>query len=108
MAIFKRIFPFDSAEAAKIAEGVISDLRSMPYGELTNLCGDSERSAIRGSRGIVYSVVTFGIMEPNGVLRVSVAVDNGGFSSLKPLVRDFLMKPDGSIMRQWGWQSELG
>ncbi|WP_157746984.1 hypothetical protein [Micromonospora rifamycinica] len=98
MTIFKRIFSLDSIEATRIAESVISELRSRSYEELVKLSVDSERNAIRGSDGIVYNVVAFGIAEPEGVLRVAAAVDNGGLSSLKPLVREFLMQPDGSIM----------
>ena len=36
--------------------------------------------------------------KPNEVLRVSVAVDDGGLRTYFPLCEDFLMKPDGSFL----------
>lgn len=98
MRIFKRKSAFDPDEAAKVADGILSELRNSSYAELLSLCESDIRRTITGSRGSDYNVVVYGVMEPDGLLRVTAAVDSGGVSAFKPLVRSFLMRPDGSVL----------
>lgn len=59
-----------------------------------------------GLTGVVYQVVSeswwdssmFGWGGKGGNLRVTVAVDDGGWSSFVPLTDDFIIAPDGSYI----------
>lgn len=60
----------------------------------------SETVEIRGASGTPYQVQIqlFWDAEPNDVVRVLGAVDDGGLRSFMPLTDDFLMRPDGSLL----------
>ncbi|GLY22802.1 hypothetical protein Misp04_25340 [Micromonospora sp. NBRC 101691] len=45
-----------------------------------------------------YSVVSYALDDGDGRIRLSVAVDDGGWSALAPLVRDEIMNPDGTFV----------
>ena len=60
----------------------------------------SEKSEIRGDGGTLYQVQIdiFWDDEPDGVIRVTGVVDDGGLRAFVPLTEDFLVRPDGTFV----------
>jgi hypothetical protein len=59
---------------------------------------DEEVRQVIGEDGARYNVVSYGLADGQGRIRMSVAVDNGGWSAFVPLVRDEIMNPDGTFV----------
>jgi len=51
-----------------------------------------------GENGRRYAVVSYALDDGDGRIRMSVAVDDGGSSALTPLLRDEIMKADGTCL----------
>ena len=59
---------------------------------------DKDVRHVVGEDGKRYSVVSYALDDGDGRVRMAVAVDDGGWSAFAPLVRDEIMKPDGTFV----------
>ena len=91
----------DKAEAQRIARDRLGELRKLSYEELRKRFLDQpDTIEVRGSSGTTYQVETEALWDADegGDLRVSVAVDDGGWRAFVPLTDDFIVSPDGSFV----------
>lgn len=92
----------DEDEAGTIAAGVLDSLRDKAYQELVSeYRGSHEHLRIVGESGTPYEVEieVFWDSGKPGNVRVMVAVDDGGWrATLLPLIAEFIMAPDGSLI----------
>ncbi|MFC4022006.1 hypothetical protein ACFOW4_29280 [Micromonospora sp. GCM10011542] len=70
--------------------------RRLGHAEWRAMLDDKELRQVVGEDGRQYSVVSWALDDGDGRIRMSVAVDDGGWSALVPLVRDVTMDPVGS------------
>ncbi|MFG2047329.1 hypothetical protein ACGFIW_07860 [Micromonospora sp. NPDC048935] len=84
---------FDITVAEKIADQVLAELHELPFAQLEALLDDNKNTVVIGSDGVRYNVVTYALPDLDDSVRVVVAVDDGGRSAFKPLVRDFIVAP---------------
>jgi hypothetical protein len=91
----------DREEAGAIADAIVAELRSVPYGTLTErLLGEVETREVTGPSGVAYQAEIHGLWDTGqpGPLRVIVGVDDGTFrGAFRPVARDFLA--DGTPQR---------
>ncbi len=87
-------------EALAILERELERYRRLPYAELLALTDEGLYHEVAGASGVTYrvSIEAFWDDEPGGDLRVSGAVDDGGWRAFAPLVSDFIVSPDGSFV----------
>ncbi|MEV7986775.1 hypothetical protein [Micromonospora sp. NPDC085948] len=83
----------DITVAEAIAEQALTALQQLPYTALKPLLDDNRRSVVTGPDGVRYQVVTYALPDVDDSIRVVVAVDDGGWSAFKPLVRDIIVGP---------------
>jgi hypothetical protein len=92
----------DAAEARDILGEVLADYRRRTYPELCTGIDSSptEYREVVGPSGATYQieVETFWDAHPNGNVRVSAGIDNGGLNAFLPLSADFIKAPDGSFV----------
>ena len=90
----------DRSEALAVADGVLSELRKLSYGEwLQRLNRPSVKSVeSQGGRTYEVEVEAFWDGAKNGNIRVVALVSGGGWSDFAPLSRDFIIAPDGSFI----------
>ncbi|MGS2619623.1 hypothetical protein ACVCAH_34835 [Micromonospora sp. LZ34] len=101
--------PLDRETAARIAERRLAEwLSTATYGELLGWeeSGKQDRREIEVDDGKLYQVVTYVLPDGDGRLRLVVAVDDGGRSAFAPLIRDEIMRPDGSLVESLDGPSE--
>ena len=90
----------DKADAVTIADERLRELRTVPWDELRlRFVDGSELTEVR-RRGVTYQVKTYAHWDDRreGDLRVCVAVDDGGFRAFMPVVRDFIVRRDGTFV----------
>jgi hypothetical protein len=84
----------DRHEAGAIADAIIAELRSVPYGTLTErLLGEVETREVTGLSGVTYQVEIQGLWDTGqpGRLLVIVGVDDGTLGgAFRPVDRSFL------------------
>ncbi|MEA2445587.1 MAG: hypothetical protein QOJ12_2879 [Thermoleophilales bacterium] len=91
----------DIAEASKVAEARLRQLRGLTYSRLAAEWLDRPRSEYATApSGRRYQLEIEAVWDdrPNANLRVWVLVDDGGSSATRPLHRDFIVAPDGSFV----------
>jgi len=93
----------NTEEARRVAIDYLARYREVSYQELCQLIGSTPQTVnVVAPTGTRYQVELQAFWDdpkkPNEVLRVSVAVDDGGLRTYFPLCEDFLMKPDGSFL----------
>lgn len=89
----------DRGVAARVAESVLGEFKEMGFEELSGMLESSIRRTVQGDDGRDYNVVSYSLPDSENSLRVVVAVDDGRFfSSVRPLVRDFIIRDDGAIV----------
>jgi hypothetical protein len=87
-------------EARKVALEQSRALREMSWAQLRErYLNESETVEVTGPSGTVYQVQTRAFWDGRKEegLRVSVAVDDGGWRAFSPLTEDFILAPDGSF-----------
>ncbi|MEU4474288.1 hypothetical protein [Micromonospora sp. NPDC023888] len=84
---------FNINVAEKIAERALAELRELPFAQLEPLLDENKKTVVVGSDGVRYNVVTYALPDLGDAVRVVAAVDDGGGSAFKPLVRDFIVAP---------------
>jgi hypothetical protein len=57
------------------------------------LLDENKKTVVVGTDGVRYNVVTYALPDLGDAVRVVAAVDDGGRSAFKPLVRDFIVAP---------------
>lgn len=87
----------DKDEARQVARERLEELRRQPYDELLELHEHEERT---GASGVEYQleVRSFPDDKSSGNLRVTVAIDDGGWRAFAPLSDSFIVAPDGSFV----------
>jgi hypothetical protein len=93
----------DKREARSILGQRIAELRRESYDSLKAKWLDQpDCEQITGDSGARYQVEIQAFWddhhEPEGNLRVSASIDDGGWRALFPLVEDFIVAPDGSLI----------
>ena len=93
----------DRREAREILERELGSFRSMDYGRLRELEGESRVLDRVGESGKAYQieieVMWDNPLEGGSNLRVIASIDDGSLPvSLFPLTSDFIMAPDGKVV----------
>lgn len=95
----------DEAEAREIARSIIGTLRDKTYETLVDryLDAHAHRDVV-GASGVEYQVEIDAYWDSGepGDLRVIVAIDDGGWRAFSPLVEDFIIARDGSLVGDEG------
>lgn len=78
-------------------------LIDLPYSELIKLVGARELKEVVGEDGIPYRLEIEAIWDiaREKDVRVIVSVDDGGWSAIRPLTQNFVMRPDGSFVDEF-------
>jgi hypothetical protein len=86
--------------AREIAEDRLKHLRHRSYDELRPSVGQVFAEDVTGRDGVDYQVEVEirWDAKAEGNIRVMVAVDGGGVSSIAPLWADLIIAPDGSVI----------
>ncbi|WP_018789954.1 hypothetical protein [Salinispora arenicola] len=85
--------------AAQLAEARLAEWQRDGHDEWRAMIDDKDLRRIVGEDGKRYTVVSHAFDDGDSRVRMSVAVDDGGLSALVPLVRDDIMRPDGTFVR---------
>ncbi len=90
----------DKTEAREILANKLGAYRKRSYEELLYLLDTQDTEEIKVSSGAVYQLEFQAMWDDKegGNLRVTGAIDDGGFRSFVPLTDDFIMAPDGSFV----------
>ncbi len=75
-------------------------LRDLAHETLVQRVKETEAHEVTAASGVVYQVETMVYWDgrAGGDIRVIAAVDDGGWRAFRPLSRDFIMCPDGSLI----------
>ena len=91
----------DKDEALSLARAELAELRGSSYSELIERLLNRQETFERvGDSGTRYQVElqAFWDDKPNGNLRVSALIDDGGWRAFSPRSVDFIRAPDGSFI----------
>jgi hypothetical protein len=90
----------DRAEARTLLLEDSAKYRTKSYADLSALVGRPRTYEVKGASGVVYQLElqAFWDDKPNDVLRVRLAIDDGGIRAYMPLSEDFLIAPDGHFV----------
>lgn len=90
----------DSAEAKALLLKESAKYRTKSYTELKALLGRQETYPVSGPSGVGYQleIQVFWDDQPDEVLRVRAAIDDRGSRAFRPMVKDFLITPDGTVI----------
>ena len=90
----------DRAEALGILERQLELYRRLPFRDLLRLLDESEALEVAVPGGTAYQIKIYAFWddETRVHLRVSGAIDDGGWRACAPLTRDFIVAPDGSFI----------
>ena len=101
----RQLRAMDETEAQAIVDARLSELREMAWTELRARYLDRQETGdVTADSGVVYQLETQAFWDrgtggEGGDLRVSVAIDDArGWRVNAPLVRDFIIAPDGSFV----------
>ncbi|MFI6785159.1 hypothetical protein [Micromonospora sp. NPDC050276] len=83
--------------AARLADARLAEWQRASYGEWRAMLDDKNVRQVNGEDGKRYSVVSYALDDGDGRVRMVVAVDDGNWSALVPLVRDEIMMSDGTF-----------
>jgi hypothetical protein len=92
----------DKEEARALARRRLEELRQLPYEQLQEFMTHMHDETV-GPSGITYQREVYAFWDGgrravDGDLRVSVAIDDGGWSAFSPLVEDFIISPTGEFV----------
>ncbi|MET8526884.1 hypothetical protein [Micromonospora sp. NPDC005172] len=88
----------DGRIAAVLADVRLVEWQRIGYDGWRAMLDDKDIRQVVGEDGKRYSVVSYALDDGDGRIRMSVAVDDGAWSALAPLVRDQIMHPDGTFV----------
>lgn len=91
-----------NAEAMRVLDGVVAELRREPYETLVaRYLHESDNRTVVAESGVHYQVEVQAFWDrPRrpGNLRVIVAIDDGRWRAFAPLSADFILASDGSFV----------
>jgi len=89
-------------EARSVLETELAKYRAKPYRELVALIGNPKTFEVTASSGTWYQIEIQALWDnpknPNRVLRVAGAIDDGGIRAYVPLTDSFLLAPTGEFV----------
>ena len=91
----------NTVEAKSLLENELSRYRKLSYAELLSLLDEPKTFERISQSGTIYQIemeVFFDDHSKRDTLRVSGAIDDGGWRAFSPLCDDFLIAPDGSFV----------
>jgi len=93
-------------EAQRVATNHLASYRAKPYAELVGLVGTVQTHQVVAPSGVTYQLEVQAIWDdpkkPNDLLRVMVAVDDGGLRAFAPVTEAFLIGPyDVASNNRW-------
>ena len=91
----------DKAEAREVLLREVEARRQGSYAELSaRIPEQAETHEVLGASGTVYQVMTQVDWDakPGEAIRVTASIDDGGWSSYRPMCEDFIMAPDGTFV----------
>jgi hypothetical protein len=90
----------NTIEAKSLLKNELSRYRKRSYAELLSLLGHPETFERVSPSGAIYQIEMEVFFDDNSrsTLRVSGAIDDGGWRAFSPLCDNFLMAPDGSFI----------
>jgi hypothetical protein len=90
----------DTVAAQKVLDKWVAKLRTEPYRELASRVGSvtTDEIARDGERSWQVEVEVFWDDEPNGNVRVTVSIDDGGLRAFVPMTSDFIKSPSGEFI----------
>jgi hypothetical protein len=90
----------DTRAAQKVLDKWVAKLRSVPYRELASRVGSvtTDDVARDGERSWQVEVQVAWEDEPDGNVRVTVSIDDGGLRAFVPLTNDFVKAPSGEFI----------
>ena len=90
----------DNAEARSVLRAELAKYRSKKYRELVGLIGTPQTSEVVAPSGTKYQLEIEALWDdqPNGILRLSGAIDDGGLRAYLPLTDGFLLSPNGEFV----------
>jgi|SRR5579859_7632776 hypothetical protein len=86
--------------AGSLRDEELTRLRTSSYADLLNCIDKTSCKLLDGPDEKKYHVQTqvFWDGKKGGNIRVMVSVDDGGWTSIKPLTGDFIISPDGTFL----------
>ncbi|MGO8793125.1 MAG: hypothetical protein ACLQVL_37925 [Terriglobia bacterium] len=86
--------------AYTLIDAELRRLRGLPYAELIQMVAMPETKQVIGEDGNSYQIEIEVIrdIDSSDDVRVIVSADDDGWRVFMPLTRDFIMRPDGSIL----------
>ncbi len=90
----------DKREAATILASKLAEYRRRTYAELKRLLNNQDCFEIVGDSGTTYQLEYQAVWndQPNGNLRVSRTIDDGGLRAFFPLTDSFIITHDGTFV----------
>lgn len=90
----------DKIEAKSILDKELSNYRKRSYEELLRLVDNSHTTERIASSGKTYQIEIEVLVDDEALktLRVSGAIDDGGWRAFVPQCDDFIIAPDGSFI----------
>jgi hypothetical protein len=89
---------FNRNIAGELADSELAQWRQRSYAELLETLDDPLHRKATGSDGLEYNIEAYALPDRGDDLRITVAVDDGGISAVSPVVRDFIIRPDGTLV----------
>jgi hypothetical protein len=92
----------NKAEARSILQKELRKYRAKSYSDLLCLVEKQDCYEVKGASDVIYQleIQAFWDANPNDVLRVSGAIDDGGLRAFCPIVEDFLITPAGQFISE--------
>lgn len=90
----------DKIEAKSILNKELANYRKWSYEELLGLVDESQTIERIASSGTTYQIEIEVLIDDEALktLRVSGAIDDGGWRAFSPLCEDFIIAPNGSFI----------
>lgn len=88
-------------EATKIINEVLESFKSKPYSELEEMVGESPvMNEIKAESGTEYQIeiIAYWDTKQGGDIRVLGSIDDMAQSDYDPLLKSFIMTPEGEII----------
>ncbi len=90
----------DKTEANEIINNEIKDLRKKPYNDLAKIIDSGITKEVKGKSRKLYQleIQAFWDDKKGENLRVSIAIDDGGWRAFIPITNDFIISPNGEFI----------
>lgn len=94
------MMPMNEQVAYALIDAELRRLQAMSYSELAASIGKIDTKEVVGEDGKTYQVEiqAFWDSKKGADVRLTVAIDDGGWRAFKPLTGNFIMRPDDSLV----------